>query len=210
MKALVIGAGGVGRAILNIAARRSFITSLVVADRTLARAQDAVQRLKDPRFSAAQVNAAELEDLRELIRKADPDVVINAVDPRFVMPIFLACEIENTNYIDMAMSLSRPHPHYPHRETGVKLGDEPERCYYLKLLKPIDVFPVLAEKSLINDAVEKDVNVIQLSLRNDSLSGHFKKIGFGKKVKLKGSLFHRHTGHHHTNVLMSVDDILDE
>jgi len=36
----------------------------------------------------------------------------------------LACEIENTNYIDMAMSLSRPHPHYPNTETGVKLGDE--------------------------------------------------------------------------------------
>jgi len=124
MEALVIGAGGVGRAIANIAARRSFITSMVMADRTLARAEEAVIRVKDPRFSAAQVNAAELEDLRELIRKVDPDVVINAVDPRFVMPIFLACEIENTNYIDMAMSLSRPHPQYPHRETGVKLGDE--------------------------------------------------------------------------------------
>jgi saccharopine dehydrogenase-like NADP-dependent oxidoreductase len=24
----------------------------------------------------------------------------------------------------MAMSLSRPHPHYPNSETGVKLGDE--------------------------------------------------------------------------------------
>ena len=124
MKALVIGAGGVGRAIASIASRRSFITSMVIADRTLARAEEAVYRVKDPRFLAAQVNAAELEDLRELIRKADPDVVINAVDPRFVMPIFLACEIENTNYIDMAMSLSRPHPHYPYTETGVKLGDE--------------------------------------------------------------------------------------
>ncbi|MEI6867655.1 MAG: saccharopine dehydrogenase C-terminal domain-containing protein [Actinomycetes bacterium] len=124
MKALVIGAGGVGSAIANIASRRSFITSMVVADRMLPKAEAAVARLKDPRFSAAQVNAAELEDLRELIRKADPDVVINAVDPRFVMPIFLACEIENRNYIDMAMSLSRPHPHYPNTETGVKLGDE--------------------------------------------------------------------------------------
>ena len=124
MKALVIGAGGVGSAIANIASRRSFITSMVVADRALPKAEAAVERLKDPRFSAAQVNAAELEDLRELIRKADPDVVINAVDPRFVMPIFLACEIENRNYIDMAMSLSRPHPHYPNTETGVKLGDE--------------------------------------------------------------------------------------
>jgi saccharopine dehydrogenase-like NADP-dependent oxidoreductase len=36
----------------------------------------------------------------------------------------LACEIENVNYMDMAMSLSRPHPHYPNSETGVKLGDE--------------------------------------------------------------------------------------
>ena len=124
MKALVIGAGGVGRAIANIASRRSFIESMVIADRTLSRAEEAVARVKDPRFSAAMVNAAELEDVRELIRKADPDVVINAVDPRFVMPIFLACEIENTNYIDMAMSLSRKHPHYPYTETGVKLGDE--------------------------------------------------------------------------------------
>ena len=124
MRALVIGAGGVGRAIANIASRRSFITSAVIADRTLARAEEAVTRVKDARFSAAQVNAAELEDIRDLIRKTKPDIVINAVDPRFVMPIFLACEIENTNYMDMAMSLSRPHPHYPYSETGVKLGDE--------------------------------------------------------------------------------------
>jgi len=124
MKALVIGAGGVGRAIANIASRRPFISEMVIADRTLSRAEEAVARVKDSRFSAAQVNAAELEDIRELIRRADPDVVINAVDPRFVMPIFLACEIEDTNYIDMAMSLSRPHPHYPNSETGVKLGDE--------------------------------------------------------------------------------------
>lgn len=124
MKALVIGAGGVGRAIANIASRRPFITSMVIADRTIARAQAAVARLDDERFSAAEVNAAELEDIRELIRQSQPDVVINAVDPRFVMPIFLACEIENTNYMDMAMSLSRPHPLYPYSETGVKLGDE--------------------------------------------------------------------------------------
>ena len=124
MKALVIGAGGVGRAIANIASRRTFITSMVVADRNLSRAEEAVTRVKDPLFSAAEIDAAELEDVRKLIRKAKPDIVINAIDPRFVMPIFLACEIENTNYMDMAMSLSRPHPEYPNSETGVKLGDE--------------------------------------------------------------------------------------
>ena len=124
MKALVIGAGGVGSAIANIASRRQFIKQMVIADRNLSRAEAAITKLKDSRFSAAEVNAAELEDIRALIRKAKPDIVINAVDPRFVMPIFLACEIENTNYMDMAMSLSRPHPHYPNSETGVKLGDE--------------------------------------------------------------------------------------
>jgi saccharopine dehydrogenase-like NADP-dependent oxidoreductase len=124
MKALVIGAGGVGSAIANIASRRPFIKQMVLADRNLSRAEAAITKLKDSRFSAAEVNAAELEDVRALIRKAKPDIVINAVDPRFVMPIFLACEIENTNYMDMAMSLSRPHPHYPNSETGVKLGDE--------------------------------------------------------------------------------------
>jgi len=50
MKALVIGAGGVGRAIANIASRRSFIESMVIADRTLARAEEAVARVKDPAF----------------------------------------------------------------------------------------------------------------------------------------------------------------
>ena len=124
MKALVIGAGGVGTAIANIATRREFITELVLADRDFMRAERVIKRLGDARFRAAEVNAAELESIRELIRDSAPDVVINAVDPRFVMPIFLACEIENTNYMDMAMSLSRPHPHYPYTETGVKLGDE--------------------------------------------------------------------------------------
>ncbi|MHB0928995.1 MAG: saccharopine dehydrogenase family protein [Candidatus Nanopelagicales bacterium] len=124
MKALVIGAGGVGRAIANIATRRAFITELVLADRDFSRADTAIKRIADARFRAAEVNAAELESIRELIRECEPDVVINAVDPRFVMPIFLACEIENVNYMDMAMSLSRPHPKYPYTETGVKLGDE--------------------------------------------------------------------------------------
>ena len=124
MKALVIGAGGVGSAIANIASRRPFITQMVIADRNLSRAEAVIAKVKNSRFSAAEVNAAELEDIRALIRKAKPDIVINAVDPRFVMPIFLACEIENTNYMDMAMSLSRLHPHYPNSETGVKLGDE--------------------------------------------------------------------------------------
>jgi len=124
VRALVIGAGGVGKAIANIASRRSFITEMVIADHDLRRAEAAAARVEDDRFRAAKVDAGDVEELRELIRKLDPDIVVNAVDPRFVMPIFRACEVEGANYMDMAMSLSRPHPEYPYTECGVKLGDE--------------------------------------------------------------------------------------
>jgi len=53
MKALVIGAGGVGSAIANIASRRPFITQMVIADRTLSRAEALIAKVKDSRFSAA-------------------------------------------------------------------------------------------------------------------------------------------------------------
>ena len=124
MKALVIGAGGVGSAIANIAARRKFVTTMVVADRDLSRAEAAVNRLGDNRFTATTVNASSVDDLCALIRLTDPDVVINAVDPRFVMQIFEACEKEGTNYVDMAMSLSKAHPTEPHALTGLMLGEE--------------------------------------------------------------------------------------
>ena len=51
--------------------------------------------------------------------------MLNATDPRFVMPIFRAARWRPAcDYLDMAMSLSRPHPQDPYRKTGVKLGDE--------------------------------------------------------------------------------------
>ena len=50
--------------------------------------------------------------------------VMNAVDPRFVMPIFDGARGGGAHYLDMAMSLSRPHPTSPYSEVGVKLGDE--------------------------------------------------------------------------------------
>ena len=46
------------------------------------------------------------------------------LDPRFVMPIFRAAFTAGVTYLDMAMSLSHPHPTDPYRTPGVKLGDE--------------------------------------------------------------------------------------
>ena len=50
--------------------------------------------------------------------------MLNAVDPRFVMPIFRAALAAGVTYLDMAMSLSHPHPTDPYRQPGVKLGDD--------------------------------------------------------------------------------------
>ena len=49
---------------------------------------------------------------------------MNAVDPQFVMPIFSGALEADANYMDMAVSLSKPHPDRPFEVPGVKLGDE--------------------------------------------------------------------------------------
>ena len=124
MRILIIGAGGVGSAAARIAVRRDFFEALVVADYDPARPQALVDELADPRLTAAQVDASSAASVADLIRAHDITHVLNAVDPRFVMPIFDGCFEAGATYLDMAMSLSHPHPERPHELTGVKLGDE--------------------------------------------------------------------------------------
>src|SRR5690606_19243501 len=57
-------------------------------------------------------------------RTHDITHVLNAVDPRFTMSVFDGALNAGAHYLDMAMSLSRPHPEEPYRRTGIKLGDE--------------------------------------------------------------------------------------
>ena len=125
MRVLLVGAGGVGTAIIRIAARRSFFETMVVADVDLARAQAAVAGVDDGgRFSAVRVDACDEAAVTALLAAHRCDVLLNATDPRFVMPLFSAALTAGADYLDMAMSLSRPHPQDPYRECGVKLGDE--------------------------------------------------------------------------------------
>jgi saccharopine dehydrogenase (NAD+, L-lysine-forming) len=121
MRVLVVGAGGVGSAAAAIAARRSFFSRFVVADFDLARASRAVH---DPRFVAARVDASNSSDISDLCREHEITHVLNAVDPRFVMPVFEGALAAGADYLDMAMSLSHPHPTDPYRLPGVKLGDD--------------------------------------------------------------------------------------
>ncbi|MDI5961742.1 saccharopine dehydrogenase family protein [Streptantibioticus silvisoli] len=125
MRILLVGAGGVGSAIAKIAARRSFFEAMVVADCDPVRARDAVAGTgPDPRFTAARVDASDRSAVTALLAEHRCDVLLNATDPRFVMPLFDAAFTAGVDYLDMAMSLSRPHPDRPYQECGVKLGDE--------------------------------------------------------------------------------------
>lgn len=123
MRILFVGAGGVGSAAAAIAARRPFFEKLVVADYDLGRANRAIAGL-DKRFVAARVDASSADAITALCREHRITHVLNAVDPRFVMPVFTGALAAGADYLDMAMSLSRPHPERPYEECGVKLGDE--------------------------------------------------------------------------------------
>lgn len=128
MRVLVVGAGGVGDAVARIAARRDFFELMVMADYDLARAEAtvaaAVAAGGGDRFVAARVDASDAASVADLARAHRITHVLNAVDPRFVMSVFTGAFDAGADYLDMAMSLSRPHPERPYAETGVKLGDE--------------------------------------------------------------------------------------
>ncbi|SDN41961.1 Saccharopine dehydrogenase, NADP-dependent [Streptomyces sp. cf386] len=124
MRVLLVGAGGVGTAVTRIAARRPFFEAMVVADYDLGRAEAAVGALDgDARFRAERVDASDEAAVTALLERHACDVLLNATDPRFVMPLFQAARTAGATYVDMAMSLSRPHPQRPYEECGVKLGD---------------------------------------------------------------------------------------
>ena len=128
MRILLVGAGGVGTAITRIAARREFFEHMVVADYDLGRAEAAVAAVSatpaGSRFRAARVDASDQPSVTALLREHRCDVLLNATDPRFVLPLFGAALEAGANYLDMAMSLSYPHPERPHELCGVKLGDD--------------------------------------------------------------------------------------
>ena len=113
MRILVVGTGGVGSAVAAVAQRREFFERITFTDLDPARPEALVARLDDGRFAAAQLDASDQGAVAALAR--EHDVVLNATDPRFNLPIFEAAFETRCTYLDMAMSLSRP---------GVLLGEE--------------------------------------------------------------------------------------
>ena len=126
MRVLLVGAGGVGEAIAAIAKPRVWMELMVLADYNIDRAEEVQQKLGDAdanRFPVEFIDASKQESIEELARKYEVDLIMNAVDPIFNKQIFDAAYNVRANYMDMAMTLSEPHPTDPFHKTNVKLGD---------------------------------------------------------------------------------------
>lgn len=124
MKVLLIGVGGVGEAIATIAQTRPWVEQIVLADYNLARAKEVQAKLGDEqRFPVARLDATRQDEIEALARQYGVDLIMNACDPLYNIPIFDAAYNVGVNYMDMAMTLSAPHPDHPFTQTGIKLGD---------------------------------------------------------------------------------------
>ena len=125
MRVLLVGVGTVGEAIAREAARRDWCEQMVLADYDLGRAESLQRELGDAsRFPVERVDAGDRAAVTALAQRHAVELLMNAVDPRFVMPLFDGALAAGIDYIDMANSLSRPHPEDPFNRPGVKLADE--------------------------------------------------------------------------------------
>lgn len=124
MRVLLVGVGGVGEAIAAIAKSREWITLMALADYNVKRAEEVQKKLGDEeRFPVASIDASKQENIEALAKNYNVDLIMNAVDPVFNKQIFDAAYNVGAKYMDMAMTLSEPHPADPFNKVGVKLGD---------------------------------------------------------------------------------------
>lgn len=124
MKVLLVGVGGVGEAVAVMSKPRDWIEQIVLSDYNLDRAKEVQAKLaQDDRFPVEWVDASHQDQIEALARKYKVDLIMNACDPLYNIPIFEAAYQVGRTYMDMAMTLSQPHPTDPFRKPGVKLGD---------------------------------------------------------------------------------------
>lgn len=127
MKLLIIGAGGVGTSTAMIIKRAGqdgmWAEKVVISDYNLARAEEQVAIINDPRFVAEKINAKDADTIKAVVQKHGITFVMNAVEPSFNEVIFDTCFDQGVGYLDCAMTLSYKHKEKPFELVNIKLGD---------------------------------------------------------------------------------------
>ncbi len=114
MRVLLVGVGGVGEAIAVIAKAQPWVEQVVLSDYNVERVKEVQAKLGDTqRFPGEWVDASYQDKIEDLAKKYKVDLIMNACDPSFNVPIFEAAYSYGCTYMDMAMSLSEPHPSVP-------------------------------------------------------------------------------------------------
>jgi saccharopine dehydrogenase (NAD+, L-lysine-forming) len=99
-KVLIIGAGGVGSVITRkCALLPEVFTEIVLASRTLDKCEQIKKQTPRP-VETARVDADKVGETTALIKRFQPDVVINAALPEQDLPIMDACLEAGVDYID--------------------------------------------------------------------------------------------------------------
>ena len=171
MRVLLVGTGGVGESIAVVAQKAPWLQRMVLTDINVKRCREVRAKLSDPKkFPIEAIDASNKAQIVELAKKHKVDLIMNAVEPLFNEKIFDAAYQYGCTYMDMAMTLSTPHPERPFEKPGIKLGDYQferaakwEKKRLLALLgmgvEPgmADVFARYAEKHLFDEIDEVNV-----------------------------------------------------
>jgi saccharopine dehydrogenase (NAD+, L-lysine-forming) len=184
MKVLLVGVGGVGEAIAAIARPRKWMEMMVLADYNIKRAEEVQKKLGDEnRFPVEFIDASKQENIEELAKKYHVDLIMNAVDPVFNKQIFDAAYNVGVHYMDMAMTLSEPHPDDPFHKPGIKLGD-----YQFARAKDWEQKGLLA---LVGTGVEPGMADIFARYAQDHLFDEIEEIGIrdGANIIIDGYEF---------------------
>ena len=181
MKVLLVGVGGVGEAIAAIAKPRTWMELIVLADYNVKRAEEVQKKLGDPkRFPVEFIDASKQADIEALAKKYRVDLIMNSVDPVFNKQIFDAAYNVGATYMDMAMTLSEPHPTDPFNKPGIKLGD-----YQFDKAKDWEAKKLLA---MVGFGVEPGMADVFARYAQDHLFDEIEEVGIrdGANISIEG------------------------
>ena len=106
-KALIIGCGGVASVAIHKCCQNSEVfEEICIASRTVSKCDALKEKLQGTtktKITTAQVDADNVEELVALIRKVQPDVVLNLALPYQDLHIMDACLETGVHYVDTAI-----------------------------------------------------------------------------------------------------------
>ncbi len=102
-KVLIIGAGGVGAVVTHkCAAVPEVFSEIILASRTKEKCDKIAASIKNREIITDQVDADNVEETIALIRKYNPDILINVALPYQDLALMEACLATKTHYLDTA------------------------------------------------------------------------------------------------------------